>query len=137
MPNKALRFCAWPGCDELVTDKYCTEHKAKHEEEQQQNNRAYNRQRGSSTKQGYGYDWQQVRLRYLKQHPLCEDCLTKGKVVHATLVHHIKPILEGGARLNENNLKALCNDCHENIHGEDRWRRKNDIYTYIFNRRNS
>ena len=45
----------------------------------------------SSTARGYGYRWQQARLHYLAEHPLCVMCSADGKVVPATVVDHIKP----------------------------------------------
>ena len=124
MAEKALRFCSWPGCNQLGKGQYCEEHQAQHEMLRQENNRQYNRQRGSAASQGYDADWHRARTAYIRSHPLCEICLQGGRVVPAVLVHHLKPLREGGARLNPDNLQALCNDCHEKIHGQDRWKRK-------------
>ena len=124
MSQRALTFCKWPGCNELVRGGYCDKHKLSVEESEQLKNYQYNKSRGSSTKQGYGSDWQRVRKIYLRKHPLCEECIKNDKIVPAVLVHHIIPIQDGGDRLDENNLKALCDKCHENIHGKDRWRKK-------------
>ena len=46
---------------------------------------------------------------------LCERC--KPLTVAAALAHHIKPVSEGGDKLDPANLEALCFDCHETIHG--------------------
>jgi 5-methylcytosine-specific restriction protein A len=53
---------------------------------------------------------------YLREHPLCEMCERKGWVVPATMVHHVKPIKQGGAVLDMENLMALCRRCHDKIH---------------------
>ena len=45
---------------------------------------------------------------------LCENC--KPRTVAAVLAHHIKPITEGGAPLEISNTRALCFDCHSEIH---------------------
>ena len=121
---RALRFCKHPGCSELVADSYCPEHKAEHEQLQAEENKRYSQQRGSAASQGYDAQWQKVRLVYLRQHPLCEQCLEEGNTVPASMVHHVKAIKDGGARLDTKNLKALCNEHHEKIHGKDRWRKK-------------
>lgn len=67
--------------------------------------------------------WRKERDLYLHEHPLCEECLKKGKVVPATDVHHIKsPFKKGQINWNllydENNLMSLCKECHGNIHAE-------------------
>lgn len=118
--------CKRPGCPELTRNKsgYCDAHQGEYEQHKAEANRYYERGRGGSTKQGYGSDWQRVRLAYLRQHPLCEIHQEQGETVVATLVHHKTPIQEGGPRLDFNNLQALCNECHEAIHGPDRWRKR-------------
>ncbi len=68
-------------------------------------------------------NWKKLRLGYLMQHPLCEQCLKEDKITPATEVHHIKPISTGSDELamksiayNAYNLMALCKDCHHKIH---------------------
>lgn len=66
-------------------------------------------------------DWRKLRDNYIKQHPLCEDCLDKGKVTAAEDVHHLKsPFASGdinyGLLLDGNNLRALCKECHAARH---------------------
>lgn len=58
--------------------------------------------------------WHVFRAAFLRAHPVCE-C---GQI--ATLVHHIKPIDEGGEPLDEENCMALCHRCHERKHGRMR-----------------
>lgn len=69
------------------------------------------------------YKWQQLRARYLAQHPVCELCEKNNKTSLATVVHHVVPIEDAkDAGLMEslaydwNNLMALCDACHEQIH---------------------
>lgn len=70
--------------------------------------------------------WKGLRLQRLAAHPICEIC---GKEF-ATEVHHIKPFMKyyGLERLqvayDSDNLIALCEKCHHNLHNEDRKRRK-------------
>ena len=35
-------------------------------------------------------EWKKLRETYIKEHPLCEDCLNEGKVVPAEDIHHIR-----------------------------------------------
>ena len=62
--------------------------------------------------------WKTLRDVYIEQHPLCELCLSEGKESFSKDVHHIKPLSKGGDPLLEDNLIALCNNCHSSIHGE-------------------
>ncbi|MBQ8698232.1 MAG: HNH endonuclease, partial [Schwartzia sp.] len=38
-----------------------------------------------------------------------------GRYVKASLVHHVKPLADGGTH-DEENLMSLCVACHEKIH---------------------
>jgi len=72
----------------------------------------------SSTKRGYGYKWQQLRLAALKRDKgLCQPCRRAGRVTLATAVDHIMPKAEC-RRLRipsdyMNNLQGICKDCHD------------------------
>ncbi|WP_179988384.1 MULTISPECIES: HNH endonuclease signature motif containing protein [unclassified Acinetobacter] len=70
----------------------------------------------SSTKRGYGYKWQQYRLRFLQENPLCKFCKEQGKVTEATVVDHIIPH-QGDKQLfwEASNHQALCKFCHDSI----------------------
>jgi len=72
--------------------------------------------RGNAQDRGYDGDWQKLRAYYLRRHPLCERCEGDGRTTVAVLVHHIVPISDGGARLDERNLMALCVACHDAKH---------------------
>lgn len=67
-----------------------------------------------STARGYGYRWQQYRLRYLAQHPLCVMCEAAGRVEAAVVVDHVVPH-EGDQQLfwSASNHQALCKPCHD------------------------
>jgi len=74
--------------------------------------KAYDAQRGSSTKRGYDRNWRKARDLYMRRNPLCEFHLQQGQNVAGTLVDHITPLSQGGARLDFNNLQTLCDSCH-------------------------
>ena len=68
--------------------------------------------------------WRKLRETYLKEHPLCEDCLAEGKVTPATDVHHIKsPFRKGEVNwnllLDYNNLASLCKEHHGARHAAE------------------
>ena len=72
----------------------------------------------SSREDGYIVGWEKIRKEKLAKNPECEKCGSDKKLV----VHHIKPILDGGDLSADENLQTLCRSCHEKAHG-----RKNEI----------
>lgn len=65
--------------------------------------------------------WRKERDNFLREHPLCEKCLEKGKITPAQDIHHKKsPFKNGEINWNllydESNLMSLCKECHGNIH---------------------
>ena len=109
MPTKPKRPCNYPGCARLTDGRYCEEHA-------RTARKFYERYaRGYDTHERYGRAWQRIRTRYIAAHPLCEKCAETGRYVKAALVHHVKPIADGGTN-DEENLMSLCVSCHEKIH---------------------
>jgi 5-methylcytosine-specific restriction protein A len=121
MPRKPKRPCSYPGCGRLVSDgQYCAKH-------QKTMNRNYNKyQRHPESNKRYGRAWKRIRDRYIKAHPLCEECQRQGRLTPAEEVHHILPLSKGGGNETEN-LMSLCKSCHSRITAEsgDRWGRSN------------
>lgn len=65
--------------------------------------------------------WRKLREVYMHEHPLCEECLKKGKVTPAEDIHHIRSPFTGGEvnyslLLNYSNLESVCKKCHQLIH---------------------
>ncbi len=116
MPRKPKHPCSYPGCPELVEGRFCK----KHEQEERRRYEKY--QRDPETRRRYGRAWKRIRDRYIKAHPLCEECKRNGKLTPSEEVHHIIPLSEGGTN-KQKNLMALCKSCHSRIHAErgDRW----------------
>lgn len=102
MPQRARRPCSAPGCPALVTDRFCPAHR-----------RLADRRRGSSTQRGYNGAWEKARLAFLRDHPLCAECLKHNRVTAATCVDHVIPH-RGDQRLfwDVNNWQALCTPDH-------------------------
>jgi 5-methylcytosine-specific restriction enzyme A len=75
--------------------------------------------RGTSAERGYDAAWRRFRFGYLAAHPICvfidhpyarQDCQTA-----ATIVDHITPLADGGARLDEHNCRSVCVNCHAKL----------------------
>lgn len=86
-------------------------------------NQFYNMfERNPESNKRYGRAWKRARDRFIKAHPLCEECKKQGKLTPAEEVHHIIPLSQGGGN-DESNLMSLCKSCHSRITVEsgDRW----------------
>lgn len=69
--------------------------------------------------------WRKLRDTYMKEHPICADCLAKGKITPAEDIHHAKsPFRNGevnwGLLLDPDNLVSLCKQCHAERHNTER-----------------
>ena len=107
MPYQPKRPCHFSGCPNLTNEYYCEVHK-------KQVNKTYNKyERDNFSKTFYNSpEWIKVRKQKLAMYPLCEECKKNGTFVKATLVDHITPIKQGGAKFDFNNLQSLCWSCH-------------------------
>ncbi len=111
MVNSPPKPCAKTGCASLVFsgEKFCEKHS---------DNESVN-YRLTASQRGYGYRWQKASRNYLKSHPLCIDCQSKGLVVVAREVDHIIPHRLGEAKLSGN--KRLIADAYKLFWSEDNW----------------
>ena len=124
MPNKSARPCPGKGprrnhCPNLIkgTERLCPACQPYEKAEVKR----YDDERGNSGDRGYDASWRKVRDVKLAHDPLCERCLQQGRDKAASMVHHIKPVIEcPELRLQMTNLMSLCNPCHEEIEG-NRW----------------
>jgi 5-methylcytosine-specific restriction protein A len=94
----------------LVPKGYCEKHK-------RQNNRQ--RAKGNFRERGYTTSWDKVKAMKKRRDPLCEPCLKEGWLVPVHIVHHIKPVEEGGAMLDMDNLMSVCRTCHGKLHSKN------------------
>lgn len=66
--------------------------------------------------------WHDVRsFVFDRAHGLCERCMESGEIKPANVVHHVIPlntenVNDPDIALNPDNLKALCDDCHTEVH---------------------
>lgn len=106
MPSRPKKPCSWPGCQELTTERFCEKHKK--QERKQQDER-----RGTAAQRGYDARWRKARERFLRENPLCVECLRAGRLTPATEVDHRIPH-RGNYDLfwDVSNWQALCKQCH-------------------------
>lgn len=103
MPWKPASPCSHPGCpSKAVSQGRCHAH-------QRQQQRAYDRERGTAAQRGYGSQWRATRAAFLRRHPTCEGC---GQP--ATEAHHVVRKRDGGDD-SDGNLVAYCRACHSRV----------------------
>lgn len=111
-----LKPCTYPGCNKLVPRGRCESHI-------KQADKAYDKEREKSADRKFIHSdrWRMIRRIKLSNDPLCEKCKEKMLVTVAVLVHHIDQDESNNA---DENLMSVCNKCHEEIHGKDRFKRR-------------
>jgi 5-methylcytosine-specific restriction enzyme A len=64
--------------------------------------------------------WRRAREWVLiRDHYLCQQCLQKGVLTPAEIVHHIHHLQDHPERaLDESNLQSVCARCHNQLHPE-------------------
>ena len=107
MPYKPKRPCHHPGCPLLTDGYYCDKH-------QKLSNKTYNKyERDNFSKTFYNSkEWVEVRKKKIQLNPFCEECIKNGTIVKASIIDHIIPIKQGGAKFDLKNLQSLCWSCH-------------------------
>ena len=70
--------------------------------------------------------WKRLRKQKLNKNPLCEMCEKEGRVTPATVIDHIKPIRQGGAPLDINNLMSLFRSCHAKKSAKDKHKKEQE-----------
>lgn len=111
MPYKPKKPCRHPGCAGLVENgkRFCDKHRPLHTEVVR-----------SASKRGYGSRWQSASKEYLREHPLCVECLKQDRYIQATVVDHIVPH-RGNMNLfwDRSNWQSLCKSCHDKKTGRE------------------
>ncbi|TQE93738.1 MAG: HNH endonuclease [Spiribacter salinus] len=60
--------------------------------------------------------WQRLRRQQLGDEPLCRYCMEIGRVTPATVVDHIKRVVdEPDLAFDASNLQSLCTECHNSV----------------------
>ncbi|WP_394260804.1 HNH endonuclease [Moraxella boevrei] len=104
--------CRYRGCPNLVTSRmmkgFCDEH-AEHRNGWLKTQR----QKGNTTKRGYGNAWRKLRNQIMERDAyLCQICKANGKITQAQAVDHIINKASGGTD-DQSNLQAICHACHK------------------------
>ena len=105
--------CKHPLCSKLTSSRhgYCRAHLDYRKEKLKQ----ADGQRPNRIERGYTKDWYKLRDEHLRKQPVCQGC---GRVNRQAplLVHHVKPIADGGEALDPGNLRTYCTQCHDREH---------------------
>ena len=98
--------CGYPGCATLTDAGRCERHR-------KQEQREYDRRRGSPAARGYDHAWRKASKEYLARNPLCVECLKRNRVTAARVTDHIVPH-KGDPSLfwDPSNFQGLCVRCH-------------------------
>ena len=64
--------------------------------------------------------WVKFRKQYIKENPLCVECLKAGRTTIASVCDHIIPISGGGDCWDLGNIQALCGSCHNKKTAKER-----------------
>ena len=69
---------------------------------------------GSADKRLNGWLRREQRVRYLREHPLCQACEAAGRITAATELDHVVPLSKGAVAnaYDDTNLSGLCHACH-------------------------
>jgi 5-methylcytosine-specific restriction endonuclease McrA len=77
--------------------------------------------RQTAARRGYDADHRRWREAVLRRDPLCVVCKRRGIVTPAVIADHIVPIaVDPQGRLELNNGRGVCRDCHADITGNFR-----------------
>jgi 5-methylcytosine-specific restriction protein A len=83
--------------------------------------------------------WKHLRKEQLRKYPMCQTCFEEDRVIQAKVVDHIKPRrLFPELETNKNNLRSLCDPCHNTKSGAERtcytqeqWHKKNEKFKWL------
>ena len=102
MLRKPKHPCRMTGCLNLTDRKSC--YCEAHEKTMQRHYENFTR--GYDQHERYDSPWRRIRDRHVAGHPLCEKCKEQGRYVLASLVHHVRPISDGGTN-DERKMSAI------------------------------
>ena len=119
MTQRAYRPCRRPGCPGVTNAKsgYCDEHTGYGKEQtiirkqHIKKTRTYKTEKTKDSRH-HTHRWTKKSKSHRKRHPLCEDCKIIGIIKQADMVDHVDELKDGGALLDDNNLRSLCWSCH-------------------------
>lgn len=82
--------------------------------------------------------WKELRALYFQEHPLCEKCLSEGRITPTQDIHHrLSPFQKGITQEEKerraydwSNLMAVCVECHIKEHHKDELTMKDKLERY-------
>lgn len=107
-PIAAQSMCHVNGCSKRASQRgYCEEHL-------RQKQRSIEENRDPATRKMYDDKWARARRLFLNEHPLCAECMKTGRIVAATVVHHVVDH-RGDHKLfwDSANWQPLCKSHHD------------------------
>ena len=121
MAERSKTYCAHYPCKNLVEvgQSYCQDHKPAKPKDDYRSDKFY-----------HSRLWTKCSRWYRADHPLCESCLEAGIIKPTDLVDHIRPIKDGGDKLNPKNMQSLCHACHNRKSKQERTGRGPVVYGY-------
>lgn len=107
MPRRAPSPCPVPGCAALTEGGRCPRHRQAYARTQDQ-------ERGSAHARLYDVRWRRYSRRFLRQFPLCLQCLAAGRTAPSAVTDHREPHRGDLGRFwDPTNHQALCKRCHD------------------------
>ncbi len=112
MGRRPLRECRKCGCHELTREGYCDKHKSLKSDRHHIYDKHYRNKTAAAFYKSP--EWKKARAAAIaRANGLCLDCIDRGVIQQAEMVHHIKPLREHPElALEPSNLRPLCNKCH-------------------------
>ena len=108
MPTMPGKQCSNPGCPNISSRGLCHECKQKRSKDRR-NDPSYIKAKSFYDSK----EWKGIRNRQLNKQPLCEKCLSVGRVVRGAVVDHVIPWKGDRAlAVDPDNLQTLCIECH-------------------------
>jgi len=89
MPMRPCHQCRYQNCHAKTDKTYCTAHEQEVKRKWQKDT---DKHRGTAMERGYGPEWRRYRENYIREHPLCVECLKEDRYTPTEEVDHIKPV---------------------------------------------
>lgn len=88
----------------------------------------YEHRRGSARERGYDKAWDRFSVAWRRRHPFCAMCEQEGRDVICDVVDHMIPLVDGGEKLDPENVWSLCHLHHSRTKAEwERYARKHGL----------
>jgi 5-methylcytosine-specific restriction protein A len=111
MTTEIMHPCPHPGCGVRIPlkERHCDRHTRLIRQ-------SYDRSRKDDPFRKFysSAAWRRARAQQLREHPLCEECRKRGRIVRAVIADHITPVRAGGDLFGP--LRSLCWSCHSAHH---------------------